>query len=367
LLTVNNAEFFSPIVDYLSQLGCEASVSDIERALVRNLGKVASSSVRSYLNLNTPSLFERTSRGHYKLCGSNHRPSRPRKKCASFHIAQATVFHADCFDWLARQEAQSIHAVVTDPPYGVLEYSKKEQSKLRNGRGGVWRIPLSLNGHKRMPTPRFTVLDDRDKEQVFQFFRRLGALLERVVVPGANIVVASNPLLFHIVATALSQTGLEPRGSIARLVMTMRGGDRPKNAHEKFAQVSVMPRSMWEPWLVFRRPIDGRVQDNLRRWKTGGFLRTSTERPFGDVIKSQPTPRAERRIAPHPSLKPQAFLRQIVRAALPLGTGTILDPFAGSGSVLAAANAIGYQSVGVEVDAHYYRLAKKALPALSEL
>src|SRR6516165_3538149 len=98
--------------------------------------------------------------------------------------------------------------------------------------------------------------------------------------------LASNPLLSHIVSNALAASGLERRGEILRLVMTMRGGDRPKNAHTEFADVTVMPRSMWEPWLCFRRPLEGRVQDNLRKWKTGGFRRISGSKPFGDVIVS---------------------------------------------------------------------------------
>jgi site-specific DNA-methyltransferase (adenine-specific) len=81
--------------------------------------------------------------------------------------------------------------------------------------------------------------------------------------------------------------------------MTMRGGDRPKNAHQEFNGVSVMPRSMWEPWVLLRKPLDGRVQDNLRKWKTGGFRRPSAELPFGDVIRSNQTTKAEREIAPH--------------------------------------------------------------------
>ena len=166
----------------------------------------------------------------------------------------------------------------------------------------------------------------------------------RVLVPGANVPVASNPLLSHLVAESLSRAGLERRGEIVRLVITMRGGDRPKAAHVKFTDVSVMARSMWEPWLMFRKPIDGRVQDNLRRWGTGGFRRISATRPFGDVIESAPTRASERKLAPHPSLKPQAFLRQLVRGVLPLGQGVVLDPFAGAGSTLAAAEALGYES-----------------------
>jgi len=165
----------------------------------------------------------------------------------------------------------------------------------------------------------------------------------------------------------MTESGLETRGSIIRLVTTMRGGDRPKNAHRDFPDVSVIPRSMWEPWVMLRRPLDGRAQDNLRAWKTGGFRRPSSDRPFGDVIKSGPTPKTERALAPHPSLKPQAFLRQVVRAVLPLGDGVILDPFAGSGSTLAAANALGHDSIGIENDARYVRVAERAVPELSSL
>lgn len=188
-----------------------------------------------------------------------------------------------------------------------------------------------------------------------------------MLVPGANVVVASNPLLSHRVSLALAKAGLERRGELARLVMTMRGGDRPKAAHVEFSDVSVMPRSMWEPWLLFRRPLEGRVQDNLRHWGTGGFRRISDQRPFGDVIPSAPTRASERKLANHPSLKPQAFLRRVVRGVLPLGRGIVLDPFAGSGSTLAAAEAVGYASIGIERDPHYFALAKAAIPKLAAL
>ena len=47
-----------------------------------------------------------------------------------------------------------------------------------------------------------------------------------------------------------------------------------------------------------------------------------------------------------------------------MGTGVILDPFAGAGSTLAAAEAIGYKSIGVEKDAHYFDIAREAIPKL---
>lgn len=359
------------ICSYLQTIGGEASLDEISRAVIAQMGATSSSSVRSYLNLNVGKTFERTGRGRYRLkangldFGHAERESPDLDPVAI--VGKAKLYQADCFDWLASEPPSSIHACVTDPPYGLVEYSEAEQEKLRAGKGGIWRIPPSFDGHQRAPLPRFTVLDDEDRVQLYAFFKKLGVLLNRVLVPGGNVVVASNPLLSHIVGSAMSEGGLELRGSIVRLVMTMRGGDRPKNAHKEFSDISVMPRSMFEPWVVLRRPVEGRVQDNLRRHKTGGFRRPSAERPFGDVIPSRPTPKKEREIAAHPSLKPQAFLRQVVRAALPLGEGTILDPFAGSGSTLAAANAVGYVSVGIENDPKYVEVAKKAINKLGSL
>lgn len=285
---------------------------------------------------------------------------------AAFEFGQCQLYSGDCLEWLSSRAEESVEAVVTDPPYGLVEYTQKEQAKLRRGKGGVWRIPPSFDGHERSPLPRFTTLSEKELKGIDEFFLEWAAALKRVLVPGAHVFIASNPLLSYRVASAVSRAGLERRGEIARLVMTMRGGDRPKNAHDEFPDVTVMPRSAWEPWLLFRKELQGRVQDNLRKWKTGGLRRLSLDQPFTDVIRSSPTRASEREIAGHPSLKPQGFLRQIVRASLPLGEGLLLDPFAGSGSTLAAAEAVGYASIGVELDPHYVEIAKSAIPRLVE-
>lgn len=208
------------------------------------------------------------------------------------------------------------------------------------------------------------MLDAADIAALRSFFTNFAKLAIRVLVPGGHIMIATNPLLSHYVYMPILDAGFEKRGEIIRLVQTLRGGDRPKNAHEEFQDVSVMPRSGWEPWGLFRKPCEGRVQDNLRKWGTGGLRRVSGKNPFLDVIQSAPARKEERKIAPHPSLKPQAFMRQIARAALPLGRGIILDPFMGSGSTIAAAEAVGYSSIGIEKDSSYYSVATKAIPAL---
>jgi site-specific DNA-methyltransferase (adenine-specific) len=357
------------IVQVLSLESNSLSVKEIEERVCRLIGPTPTSSVRSYLRLNIPGLFLRETRGFYRarqnaLSGIQRELIQTQTWREPFCIGQAKLFHADCFDWIEKQKDNSIHAVVTDPPYGLYEYTPEQQMKLRNGKGGVWRIPPSYDGHIRSPLPRFTTLTTEQLEDLRKFFFVWAKLLLPKLVPGAHLVIASNSLVSYIVSGALSDAGLERRGEIIRLTMTMRGGDRPKAAHREFNEVSVMPRSMWEPWIVFRKVIEGRVQDNLRKWKAGGFRRPSEDKPFGDVIASAPTRRDERALAPHPSLKPQAFLRQVVRAVLPLGEGIVLDPFAGAGSTLAAAEAVGYSSIGIEKDEYYFNMACEAIPKL---
>ncbi len=277
------------------------------------------------------------------------------------------IENVDAFEWLNSAPMNSVEAVVTDPPYGLVEYSDKELTKLKNGKGGIWRLPPSFDGSKRMPLPRFTVLTESDQKSLRDFSFRLATLLKCVLVPGAHVFIATNPLISHLVYESFLKNGFEKRAEIIRTVYTLRGGDRPKNAHDEFSDVSVMPKSCWEPWGLFRKPCEGRVQDNLRKWKTGGLRRISESEPFKDLILSSPARGREREIAPHPSLKPQNFLRQIVRAALPLGEGKILDPFMGSGSTVAAATACGLKSIGLELRAEYFSMAKSAIPRLVDL
>ena len=358
------------ILEVLDEAPAPLGVMEIRDRVQAIAGPVARSSIRSYLSLNTPRLFVREARGLYRPSAPArsslplpHAPEAPERP--PFRFGRAALFHAEALRWLDRRPPRSVHAVVTDPPYGLHEYSPSQQRKLRARRGGVWRLPPSFDGHRRSPLPRFTTLTRDQLAEIDRFFHEWGRRLRPRLVPGAHVFVASSPLLSFIVAGALARAGLERRGEIIRLTTTMRGGDRPKAAHAEFPEVSVMPRSNWEPWLLFREPLEGRVRDNLRRWKTGALRRPSRDKPFGDVIPSAPTRRAERALAPHPSLKPQAFLRRIVRAALPLGEGIVLDPFAGSGSTLAAAETAGYESIGLENDAEYFDLACGAIPKLA--
>jgi site-specific DNA-methyltransferase (adenine-specific) len=284
-------------------------------------------------------------------------------------IGKSCVVHADCLEWLSRIPEDSLHAIVTDPPYGLKEYDLDQLKKREEGCGGIWRIPPSFDGHKRSPLPRFTALNAKERERLSCFFRDWTTLVLRCLRPGGHVFIATNTFIAQLLYSAVVDGGLEFRGQIIRLVQTLRGGDRPKNAEEEFPGVASLPRGRYEPWGMFRKPLRRamKVSDCLREYQTGGLRRNGNGSPFVDVIESRRTPKQERAVAPHPSLKPQAFLRRIIWASLPLGDGIIADPFMGSGSTVAAANALGLCSIGVEKNSTYFELSKNAIPRLQKV
>ena len=292
------------------------------------------------------------------------------------------LFQGNSFGVLEKEfEENSIHAVVTDPPYGVVEFETANVEKMRDGTGGIWRIPPELDGNKRKPLPRFTTLTKKDKEKLRNFFQQFGEAIERVLRPGGHVFVACTQLLMHEVSKQLDEAGLERRDVLVRETKTLRGGDRPKGAHDhpEFKNVSSMPRVYWEPWLLYRKPFDQRLDENLEEWQTGGLRRESDDRPFTDLLGNGKTPKGERVISKnahpgddsekesHPNLKPQKLMRELCHAALPLREGTILDPFMGSGSTVAAAHALGYDAAGIEIDETFFKMAENAIPKLAEV
>lgn len=321
-------------------------------------------------------MVDHTTTQGFGVCGTSNLPGQ-HVDLASLALdyrsdktgVHTRIVHADCFEWLSRLPENSLHAIVTDPPYGVKEYEAEQLEKRASGVGGIWRIPPSFDGHSRAPLPRFTALTLQDRESLRNFFREWARLVMRALRPGGHVFIASNAYISQLTWSALVEGGLEFRGEVIRIVRTMRGGDRPKNAETEFPDVCSLPRGCYEPWGIFRKPIPAKmkISDCLRIFGTGGLRRRPDGKPFCDVIWSERTPKIERAIANHPSIKPQSFMRQIVHAALPLGTGVIADPFMGSGSTVAAAEAIGVKCIGVEKYFSYYEMARVAIPKLAAL
>ena len=64
----------------------------------------------------------------------------------------------------------------------------------------------------------------------------------------------------------------------------------------------------------------------------------------------------------HPTQKPVGVMQWCIEH-LPSTTATIIDPFMGSGSTIVAAARLGRRAIGIEIDPHYFAIARDRIIA----
>lgn len=284
-------------------------------------------------------------------------------------IKGCLAVNADAMDWLDKAPEESIHAIVTDPPYGLREFEEEHVDSIKAEDGDeVWQTFRYADGSERAVQPCFSTLNDKDRKRIAKFFVEFSKKALRVLKPGGHLIIANHVSLSNLCFPAIEKGGFQFRGTIIRLVCTLRGGDKPPGAQTEFPDCCTLPRSLHEPWGLFRKPFTKglTIPEALRKHGTGALRRLDAKSPCPDVIRSNRPSKAEVEIAQHPNLKPQSLMRKLVRVALPLGKGIIVDPFMGSGSTVAAGIFNEYQVVGIEKNPDFYKNALQSIPRLAD-
>lgn len=155
-------------------------------------------------------------------------------------------------------------------------------------------------------------------------------------------------------------------------------------------------RPAFEPIIIARKPLTGSIVANVlehgvgglnidgtrfadARWPTnvvldaeqadaldvltGTWQGESLSRKFPIFrFEHKPSPRERPRAygVSHSTVKPLALMRWLVTLVTPVG-GVVVEPFAGSGTTLAAAAAAGYRVVAFEKDADYLPLIRSRM------
>lgn len=109
------------------------------------------------------------------------------------------------------------------------------------------------------------------------------------------------------------------------------------------------------------RPQLGRFRNQAEYivWGSKGGMPLDRKVPVLPGVIREPVRKIDKH---HMTGKPTELMRQVVRICEP--GGQILDPFAGSGTTLVAAELEGYGWYGCEMSAHYHKVATGRLQAL---
>jgi DNA modification methylase len=210
------------------------------------------------------------------------------------------IYVGDCRDVLPRLPP-AFDVVMTDPPYNVGK---------------------NYGGH-----------DDRQEPADYETWLR--SVLARCADLAPSLVYTPGTKNVWRVAALLEGTGYTPHA--------MLGWHKKEFAGDKF---HVGPAHCWEP-VVWA----GREKNPYFRKRFG-----ERGRDFLVVPATHGDPFAKR----HPCPKPLPVMAWLVGLFVPDG-GTVLDPFAGTGTTLRAAKDAGFRAVGIELNERYAAAAVKRL------
>jgi site-specific DNA-methyltransferase (adenine-specific) len=99
------------------------------------------------------------------------------------------------------------------------------------------------------------------------------------------------------------------------------------------------------------------AERNDGMWDAPEEYETSGPRGHSANGDGSPRPRPRPRCNFHPTVKPIALMRWLVRLITPPG-GIVLDPFMGSGTTLIAARTEGFRSIGIDLEANHCEIAR---------
>ena len=320
-----------------------------------------------------------------------------------------TVLRGDCLELLATLPAASVDAVVTDPPYGI------------GFQGRAWDRPRLPAGRSRGDHPAGAAgAGCRDRPRTQHRYETWCAAWAveclRVLKPGGHLVSFGAPRTAHRLACGVEDAGFELRDTLMWLYP--KGFPKSRRQTGRWAGWGTALKPAHEPIVLARKPLDGTTPQNAEchgtgllgietcrdgagRWPTNVVLshspscarrRCDPECPVGmlgprarffyalktnrrerdagceglagrrtETYKIGPASRrnAERNLTrnPHPTVKPIALMRWLVRLVCAPG-GLVLDPFCGSGTTGCAAALERRRFVGIEREPDYAEIAR---------
>jgi site-specific DNA-methyltransferase (adenine-specific) len=192
----------------------------------------------------------------------------------------------DCREVLKTLPDNSVDAIVTDPPYG-LEFMGKE-----------WDAPWKSKDVRQPDDPTFTKTDNaygRSKVRYamgssygsgneamvgFQeWYYEIAKEMLRVLKPGGHILSFGGSRTYHRMACAIEDAGFEVRDQM----MWVYGSGFPKSHNiskaidkkgdktEEWNGWGTALKPAHEPIVLARKPLEGTVVDNIRKWGVGGL------------------------------------------------------------------------------------------------
>lgn len=328
---------------------------------------------------------------------------------------RVTLHAGDCLEVIRGIPDASIDSVVTDPPYVFASIQE------RFGKKGSAPAQYGTDGVYARAAANFLEQDWDTGDVVFS--SAFWSEVLRVLKPGGNLVAFGGTKTYHRLASSIEGAEFEIRDMIQWLYgqgfpkshSVQKGVDRVRGRYlacdssdhseysfgcgwsvhgGSFAGLGTALKPACEPIALARRGLIGTVAENVLRYGTGalniagchngrwppnvlhdGSSEVVESFPEGaaGLFPSFPYTEADRRFmfcgkadaddragGSHPTVKPLRLMQWLIRLVTPPG-GTVLDPFAGSGTTGEAAFREGMRAVLIEREESYREIITRRM------
>ena len=227
------------------------------------------------------------------------------------------LFNKDMFDVFPSLQESSIHAIITDFPYGTL-------NKKRN----LWD----------------EVID----------YSKFWVEAKRILVPNGVVVsTAQQPFTSHLISTNYEDFKYNLIWEKSKATGYLNAKKQPMRAHEDIV-VFYAKQCTYNPQMTLGDPYDKgtavRDTQHYGEQKKATHVKSSGER-YPRSIQYFKTAESEGKL--HPTQKPIALYEWLLKTYTNEGD-TVLDPCMGSGTTGAACKSLFRNFIGIERDEEYF-------------
>lgn len=277
----------------------------------------------------------------------------------------------------------SIHAIISDIPYGIgHEEWDVLHSNQNSAYGGTSSAQILLGDAFRRrgkPLNGWSEADKRIPQEYQDWCSLWAADWFRILKPGGSCFVFAGRRYAHRCIIALEEAGFTFKDMLAweksmaphraqRLSAIYERRDDEQNKEKWKGWRVANLRPLFEPILWFQKPykMGGTIADNVLENEVGAWNEDAMQRyniqdearaVFSNLIKVEMTSEDHGK---HSAQKPLKLMELLV-SLVTLEGQTVLDPFMGSGTTCVAAKRLNRHYIGIDIETENVEIAKKRI------
>lgn len=294
-------------------------------------------------------------------------------------VNNSRLLEGDCISILDQIKENSVSACITDPPYNYefvghkWNHSEIERrtSRIANSSTLVKNLPYGSGLAGGIRNPKWY---KRNRDNILEYQEWCYSWAKnvfRVCKPGAFTAV------FNSTRTAAHvQVAFERAGFYARDIIVYRrasgipkglnlSAQLKKNGRSDYAEWQRWHsalRGEWEAIVLLQKPLINNYITTFNEYGVGLLQAINDDGSFQSNILEGYSERKSELFNVHCTVKPLPLMEKLVNMLVPEGQAhVVLDPFAGSGTTLVAAQRLGRSYCGIEIVPEYIDIIKRRL------